>query len=62
MTVFWTWDEQAWRNSQLPLFFHGLPTMGHHEWDTMRMTAMWKVAYDTKVRLESSDSGPGRRL
>ncbi|KAH6662629.1 hypothetical protein F5X68DRAFT_266122 [Plectosphaerella plurivora] len=62
MAVFWTWNEKAWRNSQLPLFFHGLASTGHHEWDAMRMTAMWEVAYDTKVRLESSDGGPGRRL
>ena len=62
LAVYWTWKEQAWRNSQLPLLYHGLERTGPEEWGATRMTSMWESAYQTKVSLQHGESNDGPRL
>ncbi|KAH6687964.1 hypothetical protein F5X68DRAFT_275651 [Plectosphaerella plurivora] len=57
----WTRGEHAWRNSQLPLLYHGLERTGPREWQTMRMTKMWEAACDASVQMETGGDG-GLRL
>lgn len=57
----WTRGEDTWRNSQLPLSYHGLERTGPREWQTMRMTKMWEAACDASVQMETGEDG-GLRL
>jgi hypothetical protein len=54
--------DNVWRNSQLPLLYHGLEQTGPKEWRNMRMTTMWEAAYDARVKLETDVNDGGLKL
>jgi hypothetical protein len=58
----WTRKENAWRNSQLPLLYHGLESAGPRYWEVTKMAEMWEAAGATEVQMSSGKDGGELRL
>lgn len=58
----WTRKEYAWRNSQLPLIYHGLENPGPRDWGVTSMAGMWEAASVGEVKMNGGKNGGELRL